>query len=178
MVFGIPEPAGTQHPLKDVTLSPDKVTQTFVSWTTAWHEPFPSLGSVTPESIIKRKNLSETSSDPKYKPTRMDEQDMAELACRDVAERTGPLFVHWSVAKEITRRALLDTKGRWKDVNVIVEWADMSFWTAAWAARVLHDTLAEPARDGEQRRDVRFVRLENTNCWVRVDAMILLIAYS
>ena len=167
MVYGIPEPTGTLHPLKDITLSPETVTDSFVSWTTAWHEPFPSLDAVTPEAIIQRKNLSETSDDPKYKPTRMNAEDMKELACPEVAERMGPLFVHWSVAKENTRRALIDTKGQWKNAKVIVEWADMSFWTAAWAAKTLHDLLAEPVQGGEQRRDVRFVRLENTNCWVR-----------
>ncbi|KAI0705152.1 hypothetical protein BC835DRAFT_1537220 [Cytidiella melzeri] len=169
MIFGIAEPTGSIHPLKDVSLSPEQATKDFIDWTVSYHEPISDLNLVTAETILTRKSLSATSSDPRYTPTRMNEQDLKELTCPEVASRLGPLFMNWEVSMANTRRTFLNTGGAWKNVKIIITWADSVFWTAIWGVKGITDLLEEPAEKGAERRDVRFVRVDNANGWFFYD---------
>ncbi|KAI0775395.1 Alpha/Beta hydrolase protein [Irpex lacteus] len=171
IAFGIADPPKTTYPLKSLSMSTEEAHDAFLTWTSTYWQPFPDLKSVDSTSIQQRKPMTDISSDPQYKPTR-DRRAPAEIEGimhAPVKYRIGPALVDWKVFMANTRRALFDTRGTWKGVNVLMSYGDMGPWTTQWAARVMTEMLAEPKGDGEQRRDVKIVCLENANHFLPYD---------
>lgn len=156
-------------PYEDPTLAPAEVGQRFVPWVSGFFEPVHGLASVTPGLLRERKNMKDVSADRKYLPTseRMTLEELLSVASPAVLPRVAPILaLKQEVYQQNLRRALLDTKGLWPNVKVVMLWADMTCMYAPWGARYLSDMLATPVVEGEQRRDVQIVKLPGASHFV------------
>ncbi|KAI0092162.1 hypothetical protein BDY19DRAFT_990898 [Irpex rosettiformis] len=163
MCYGIPEPAKLYHPFRDTSLSHEETFEQMLFFVFTYFEPFEDLASVTPSSIEARKTLAEVSPEAKITKTTFSLGELEGLTNRQVSDRIGLGLVEWVVYAENVRRALLDTKGIWKNVKVVLGWGSMSFWSTAWGAKSVAELLEMPVPEGIQRRDVQIVRLDGAN---------------
>ncbi|KAI0700596.1 hypothetical protein BC835DRAFT_396379 [Cytidiella melzeri] len=163
MCYGIPEPTRTFHPFRDPSLTNEQRETRMLNFVVTYYEPFQGLASVTPTSIEQRKTLASVSPGAKPSVTTFSPQEVAEVSSPEVARFIGHDLLEWQVYAENVRRALLDTQGAWKNVKVIVSWADMSVWSVAWGAKCLKEILDSPADEEVQRRDVRVSCVKGAN---------------
>ncbi|KAI0092166.1 Alpha/Beta hydrolase protein [Irpex rosettiformis] len=171
IAFGIADPPKTTYPLKNLTMSTEEAHDAFLTWISTYWQPFPDLKSINTTSIQQRKPMTEISSDPRYKSIRerRSPEEIEGIVHAPVKYRIGPALVNWQVFMANTRRALLDTKGTWKDVKVLIAWGEMGPWTVALAAKELTETLQEPAVEGQQRREVKFLCLKDASHFLPYD---------
>ncbi len=189
-VYGISPPRDAYIPLDDPTVPSEETAKTFITWVSSYWEPFSSLDEVTEEAVAAQRDMTKIPPPPQpvcftaaqtplskpctyfsdhFKATsaRMTRQELESVVCPEVALRVGhPGHITLSVYGTHARRSLFDTKGLWPRVKAIVLWADMSCAYCPWGAKVLSEQLKEPRREGEVRRDVEIVRLENANHFV------------
>jgi hypothetical protein len=164
--------------MRDNSIAPEDVYEESMAWITSYFAPFPDLASVTPQSVMERKRLSEVSPNAPNLVTRITQAELAELTCPEVYERVGVGLVEWQVYAENIRRALLDTRGAWKNVKFIAAWGSMSVWSTAWGARGLLDLLEMPADEDAQRRQIEIVRVEDANHFVCAFFILIVLNYS
>ncbi|KAI0700597.1 hypothetical protein BC835DRAFT_397203 [Cytidiella melzeri] len=169
MCYGIPEPTKTFHPFRDPTLTNEQKEARMYNFIVTYYDPFEDLASVTPTSIEQRKTLASVSPTSRPTVTEFSPQEAAEVSSPEVARHIGHDLLEWQVYAENVRRALLDTQGAWKNVKVVVAWADMSVWSVAWGAKCLQEILDSPADEEVQRRDVRVSCMKGANHFAMFD---------
>lgn len=167
-MYGIPEPSGAYHPLKDVTLAPDQAHTAFLDFVCSYYEDYPNLESVTADSVRNRRTMPELCSDTKWAATTHSPEELEKYTDPVAGARLGPAFVDWGVYAENVWRALLSTQGHWKNVNLVAFWGSKSMWPTPWGASQMVERLKASPRDREVRREVRFVRKNNANHFVRI----------
>ena len=169
-VYGTSPPRDAYIPLDDPTLPLEETAKMFISWVSTYWEPCSSLDDVSEAAVAAQRDISTLpSSSTSLRPTstRMTKEELEGVVYPEVAYRVGhPGHITLSVYGNNARRTFFDTKGKWPKVKAIVLWADMSCAYCPWGAKVLSDQLKESPRDGEVRREVEIVKLENANHFV------------
>ena len=158
-------------PVEDPNVPPSEVAERFMAWISSYFEPLDTLQDITPTALAQREDVFALTADAKFSCTtsRMTNEELqaatypAIFACNPTPPPTAAIL---QVYRDNYRRAILDTKGAWPNVDVTVLWGEMSPFYFLWAAKVMSQHLKEPVRIGEQRRNMRIVKMEKANHFV------------
>jgi hypothetical protein len=174
MVLGISAPPNPILPLQDLNLPSQEAHRLYLKWASTYWQPFSDFRSITASDIHERKPMPDLSSDPKYESSvnRRSPKEVEEFTFHPVMDRLGPGLVDWQVLGRHTRRALFDTKGACKNIKVVVLWPDMSPWPCVYSAKILSEMQEEPHVEGEQRREMSIIRVEDANHFVRMPLFV------
>lgn len=165
---GVPTAEGVYHPLRDTALSPEERGEVFLPWVSTYFTTVSSLSEVSPGLLAARAAVSEDVATPTVK--RMTQSELASITHFNALTSNLALRqIDRSVYAANLRLALVDTGGAFPGVKVLVLWADMSIGDCVWAAKGIAGLVA--ADFGEEksdvRREVQFVKLEESNHFVR-----------
>lgn len=178
-MIGAPRPSPEPYsPIEDLDVPPSETADLFALWISAYYQPFRDVQAITPLAMVHRKDLVELdsgsgsgSAKTRYTSTvsRMSPEEVRTVTCPSVLERNPtprPTPVVLEVYDHNFRRAILDTRGAWPNVDVRLLWTDMSAFYFPWAVKVITQALEKPAAGDEKRRNVRVVKLESANHFV------------
>ncbi|KAI0089050.1 hypothetical protein BDY19DRAFT_122499 [Irpex rosettiformis] len=166
MILGVPSPPDTVTPIDNPEVPFENKAQEFIDWAAAYWNPLQTPESITTEALVNRYDMHKATQDDQYLPTsvRLPKNELDALTSPEILPRVGvALSFHREVYAECLRRALFDTKGRWRNLRVVALWPDMTIWPCSLGGRALADMISSPAGKDAVRRDMEMVRINGVN---------------
>lgn len=147
----------------------------FTHWVSCYFENIPDLATVSPSLLASRQIVQEgplaySTPGPAKVPTvdRISPEELESMIDRDVLERSSMIMLR--VSREVFhsnfRHALVDTRGAWLGVKVLLLWCDESMHDCVWAAKIITETVERPSAEGSVRRNFEAQKLSGANHFV------------
>ena len=149
-----------------MSLSLQERGEVFELWVSSYFEQVMSLDLVTTPFLAAR-NVNR---DPSKLRTleRMSKDELDGTMDHGVFARSSSILLR--VVPEVLYanclRALVDTEGVWRDVDVLLLWCDESMHDCLWASKFVAELARAPPAEGKQKRQIEVERLEGANHFV------------
>lgn len=169
VTLGIDLPESIYYPFKDPKVTLEGLPDLFSTWVSTLYPPVSDL-SVTDSELAARKDIFETTGDPKDKPTweRMTQAEHDSIRDPTVVHRSGGRILGPGMNKDIFlnnyKKALLDTNGVLSNVDVLILWCNQAVSDCVYGAKLISEGLRETAED--QKRKARIQKIDGANHFV------------
>ena len=156
----------------DRSIPPEGRTAAFGHWVSAFHTP---LSELTENShILASREEMDPLANPQFVRTteQMPPGELASCIEPEIWTRLGHSMrsAHVQIWRRNVQRALInfDRSGTFGSLDVVLIWGDMTIPLMAYVTAYIEDCLGERSRDGASVRNIRFIKMEGANHFVRV----------
>ncbi|GJE91030.1 hypothetical protein PsYK624_071780 [Phanerochaete sordida] len=158
--YGIYPDTSLTFPIADEDLPIESTADAFVTWSSAFYVPWPSVASITTKALpTHAKPLLVT---PSLR--RLPMEDVERMTDFSVTTRSALVM---TVAVEVMQRharcAFMDANAVLPDVEMVAMWCDSAVWVAVWGAKVVDGFMKEQSELGKRKRSIELVKIENSN---------------
>ncbi|KAJ3557176.1 hypothetical protein NM688_g1611 [Phlebia brevispora] len=169
--LGKPIPKECYVPFEDPTIKPEALAEAFLVWVSTYYTPISDITNLTTSDL----SMQARPADLKRLPTilQMSQEQREAVTDVPVLFRSAGIYlasIHPDLFWQHFMGSVLDTKGVWPDMNVVLLWCDSAISETAWGAKVMADALKEHETKSETvKRRTDMYKIENANHLVHWD---------